>query len=238
MLTRLSAFIFVTLFCFCMAKGQHIYYKNMQRDSLSLFGDTISNIEFVNGKDSFDVTNQLKYLLKFFPKIEFAKIKVIFKPMDIPAKVKPVFGSAFTRQEDRVYKLYLNSGNHSAVDSLSMRKLGLNSQLGLLVRELGQIHDLSTDGFFDLLGWRLKQMRKKSRKKLDHDSDLRMIELGMGYFMLSLIRDEERALRIENWTDVKSYVRYVKHERNEFMGSANVLNYMRDMPIYVTHKYR
>jgi hypothetical protein len=233
--TYLSAFL-ICFFVFNRAKAQHIYYKNPDPSIFQEFADTANKLSFVN--DSLHLENNFKYVLRFFPKMEYEKIKIIFKPGSKVARVKPSFSDFFKSPDKRTYKIYFSNNCNSTMDSVILKNLRTNSQLGLIARQIGHVHDLSTDGFFDFLAWRLKQSSKKAKRKLEHENELKILELGLGYQLLSLSRDEEEKLKIEKWKNAKGYAKYVKSEKNKFMNPQTITNFISDMPVYVSHKYQ
>jgi len=235
-----KAYLSALLICFLIlpkAKAQNIYYKNPSPEVLKEFADTISKLTFVNS-DSTDYANHFKYVLKFFPTMEYENIKIIFKPSAKVTRVKPTFMCFFKSPEKRKYKIYFSNKCNSTLDSVTFKNLRTNSRLGLIARQIGHIHDLSTDGFFDILAWRIKQASGSAKKKLEHENELKILELGLGYQLLSLSRDEEEKLEIEKWLNAKAYAKHVKRNKNKFMSPQTITNFISDMPVYVSHQYK
>lgn len=233
------AFLSALLICFLFVRqlsAQHIYYKSPDKAVLGGFKDSLNKLTFVNS-DSVDYADHFKYVLKFFPTMQYENIKIIFKPSKKVARVKPTFMCFFQSPDKRKYRIYFSNKINSPLDSVTLKNLKLNEQLGLIARQIGHIHDLSTDGFFDLLGWRLKQSTK-GKSKLEHENELKILELGLGYQLLSLSKAEEQKLMIEKWSSAKSHSKYQKKNRNRFMGPQTISNFIADMPVYVSHKYR
>lgn len=225
---------------FFSGTAQHIYYKRMIRDSLALFNDTVHKVKFVYKDSSYkeDLSLHFKYILRFFPSIEFRSIKVIFKPSKRVSRVKPSFWCFFQSPEKRNYKLIFSSKSNPTLDSVLIKNLSFNAQLGLIASEIGSVKDLSTDGFFELIGWHVRQWGRKSRKRVEHDNDLKVLEAGCGYLLLALSAEEEEKLQITRWHSAHAYAHYFRHYKNHFMTPDGIRNFIKDMPVYVTHKYR
>lgn len=241
MIKVLLSTIITCLLCYTPVMAQHIYYKHVDKEILNQFVDTANKVVFVKkySKDSVeDLSKHFTYMLRFFHDMEFEKITVVFKPSQRVARIKPTFKCLFQSPKKRKYKIIFSTRSNATLDSVLINTLHTNEQLGLIARQLGYIQDLSTDGFFDLVGWHFKQLARKPRKRLEHENELKVLELGCGYQMLALSRAEDQKLKIENWHNARAYTKYVKHYRNEFMSPAGILNFIKDMPVYVTHKYK
>lgn len=221
------------------AKSQHLYYKFVSVENINQFADTSHKIKFVK-KDtsSADYTNYIKYALKFYPKIEYGRIDVIVKPAKNPARVKPTFLCLFQPPQNRRYKIYLSSGTKSELDSVILKNLDVNSQMGVIARQISQVEDLSTSGFFDIVGWYFKQLSRKSKKKLAHETEQKALEAGFGYQMLSLSRDEDEKLQIEKWKNASAYEYYAKHYKNIYLTPDVIRNFISDLPIYVSQDFK
>ena len=218
--------------------AQHIYYKKINLDSVRQFKDSVSRLVYVKKDTTLNFENHFNYVLKFFPEMDYRKITVILKPGKRVARIKPTFMCFFLAPKKRHYKMYFSTKCKSTLDSVILNNLDLNSQLGLIARQMGYVQDLSTDGFFDLVGWHFRQKSRASRKRLEHENELKVLEQGLGYQMLALSIVEDEKLKIQNWTNARAYTKYVRHYKNEFMSPAGILNFIKDMPVYVSHKYR
>lgn len=237
MKTAIKAILIFTL-CFFKLSAQHIYYRNVTPEILSQFNDSSGKIVFVNKDSAADYSHHFAYMLKFFPTMEYHRITVIFKPMERAASVKPTFRCFFQGPQKRHYKMYFSTKSNPTIDSVLLKNLTTNEQLGLIARELGYVQDLSTDGFFDLVAWHFKQIARRPRKKLERDNEIKTLELGCGYQMLALSKVEEEKLKIENWHNAHAYTRYVKHFKSEFMSPSAIQNFIQDLPVYVSHQYK
>ncbi len=218
--------------------AQHLYYKQLNKEIISQFADTSNKVVFKQKDSINDYTNYFKYVLKFFPKIEYEQIEIVFKPSSHIAKIKPTFMDFFRAPINRKYKIFFSNKCNSTLDSVTFNHLPINSQIGLIARQLGHIEDLSTDGFFSLLGWRWRQMFSKKRQKVEHENELNVLELGFGFQLLSLGKEAEEKLKIEKWKNAKAYTDYTTGDKNKFMTPENILNFIKDMPVYASQKFK
>lgn len=233
----LSVIISFLFFCQSLS-AQHLYYKYVKQEILIHFADTSHKINFVNADTTVDYTNHIKYILRYYPNLKYENIEVIFRKSQTIAKAKPTFKCLFLAPEKRRYKIYFSNSCKGALDSVKLSKLETNSQLGLIARQIGHLYEFSTNGFFDLLGWHFKQLSRNSKKKLEYDNELRVIEQGCGYQLLSLSKYETEKLVIENWKDANAYSKYVKRDKDKFMSPETIMNFISDMPVYVSHQYK
>ncbi|MBK9282808.1 MAG: hypothetical protein IPM51_00645 [Sphingobacteriaceae bacterium] len=233
-------FLFLVIFGGFGLKAQYIYYKSMPEDSLILFKDSVSKLQFIYKDTSYkkDYTLHFNYVMRFFTKIEYNKIKVIFKKSKRVTHVKPSFWCFFQAPENRTYKVIFSTKSNPTLDSVLLHNLHFNSQLGMIASEMGNVKELSTDGFFNLVGWHFRQLSRRSRKKIDHDNDMKVLEIGCGYLLLALSMEEEVKLHIDRWHNARAYAHYFRHYQNHFMSAEAIKGYIKDMPVYVTHKYR
>lgn len=231
---------FALLFCFLVKTGfsQNIYYKNVNDSILPNFKDTANKIIIVNGDSTFNLKNKFSYVQRFFPKIEFQNIKIKFKKSQKIVKIKPTFGSIFKAPKQRTYKIYYSNLSETTLDSVLLKNLSLNSQLGLIAIQMSRIEDFRTGGFFDFVGWHFKQLSTKAKNKINYDDELRAIEAGLGYQLLTLSKENEEKLKIEKWKNVKGYGHYLKHNKNRSMSAEIISNFVNDQPIYHAQQYK
>lgn len=238
--TKRTLIIAFTLLFIFQFRAQNIYYRVVPQDSLVLFNDTIRKVKFIF-KDSLgkqDYSLHFKYVMRFFPSLEYNSIKVIFRKSKRVSRVKPSFWCFFQAPENRTYKMIFSTKSNPTLDSVLLKNLSFQSQLGMIASELGSVKDLSTDGFFDLIGWHFKQIARRARKKLDHDNDMKVLEAGCGYLLYALSAEEAEKLQIDRWHDAHAYAHYFRHYQNHFMSPEGIRGYIADMPIYVTHQFK
>jgi hypothetical protein len=228
-------FLFFVLCTFLRA--QDLYIKNPAMDDLKQFHDTAHKFS-VKGNDSLLHRYCLNYLVKFFPNIEIGKVSISARHSKKPFRVKPAFMSAWKSPEKRKYRIILSTGMHSPEDTVLPKRLNTAAILGFIARPFGQIHDLSTDGFFDLLGWRLKHLSKKRIMKYEKENEQRLAENGLGYVLLALRVDEENRLNPDNFESNKKKAKKAKQILSKHISSEKIRLLISELPIYVSHQYK
>jgi hypothetical protein len=231
-------FIFSALFCNTNGFSQNIYFKNVNDSILPKFKDTTNKIIIVNGDSSLNLKNKFSYALHFYPKMEFQSIKIKFRRSQKIVKIKPTFASIFKAPKQRAYKIYYSNLTKSTLDSVLLKNLSLNSQIGLIGLQLSRMEDFRTGGFFDFIGWYFKQLSGKAKNKINYDDELRAIEAGLGHQLLWFSKENEEKLKIEKWTNVKGYSNYIKHNKNRSMSPEIISNFVNDQPIYNAQQYK
>ncbi len=234
----LILFLFSTLFLSKDLISQDIYYKNVPDSILINFKDTANKIIVANADSSLNFKNKFAYALSFFPKIEFQNIKIKFRASRKVVKIKPTFGSIFKAPKQRTYKIWYSNLSETTLDSVLLKNLSLNSQIGLIAIQVSRIEDFRTGGFFDFVSWHFKQLSTKARNKINYDDELRAIEAGLGYQLLSLSRENEEKLKIEKWKSVKGYSNYIKQNKNRSMSAEIIANFVNDQPVYHAQQYK
>jgi hypothetical protein len=144
----------------------------------------------------------------------------------------------FQSPQKRNYRICLSSSALSALDSVTLEDLNVDSRVGLIGRELSKIEDLSTSGFFDMLSWYFKQLSKRGKNKVEKDAELKTLEVGLGYQLLELRKENDEKLVIENWKDPNAYAYYFKHHKKRYMDAETIQVFLYDLPVYATHNYK
>ncbi|MBA2613791.1 MAG: hypothetical protein H0U95_17650 [Bacteroidetes bacterium] len=234
----LTFFLLLLFFLVKPGFSQTIYYKNVSDSILPSFKDTANRIILVNGDSSLNLKNKFAYVQRFFPKIEFQNIKIKFRNSQTIVKIKPTFASIFKAPKQRTYKIFYSNLSETTLDSVLLKNLSLNSQLGLIAVQMSRIEDFRTGGFFDFVAWHFKQLSTRSKNKINYDDELRAIEAGLGYQLLSLSKENEEKLKIEKWKNVKGYANYIKQNKKRSMSAEIISNFVNDQPVYHAQQYK
>ncbi|WP_317898609.1 hypothetical protein [Aurantibacillus circumpalustris] len=230
-------FIFVSLlFLSQNSSAQHQYYKNVTPDITKQFNDSANRVSNLDANSL--LRKQFDYVLKFYPKMRVKNILVKYNKSSSIARVKPKFASIFKLPGQRVYTVYFSKQTKTTLDSVLLDNLSFNPQIALIANQISVIEDLSTGGFFNFLGFYVKQLTIKGRKGVKEEAELKTIEVGLGYQLLELNKEYEQKLEINNWVSTKGYSNYFKHYRGQSMKPQRVLNFLNDFPIYVSNSYK
>lgn len=219
-------------------RAQYLYYKNPDRSVVSQFRDSARRVMLVRIDSNDILRRQFDYILKFYPKMLVKKIIVSYNTSSKIVFTKPKFSALFKMPEEREYKVYFSRQTHSTLDSVMLQNLSFNAQLGLIANQVSQIEDFSTGGFFDFIAWYFRRLTRRGRNKTYTNNEEKTMEVGLGYQLISLNRELEKNLRIENWMNTNGYTRYARHMRNQAMRPELIINFINDLPFYVGKQYK
>jgi len=236
MVKRVWVLLAIVLFLFHKNSAQHMYYKNPDAQAIRQFGDSANRV--VNIDSTSLLKKQFNYILKFYPKMRVKSIRVKYIRSRTSAEIKPKFGSIFKLPGQRVYTVYFSKQTKTTLDSVLLNNLSFNAQLGLIANQVSVIEDMSTGGFFNFISWYFKHLTRKGRKNIIKEAELKTLEVGLGYQLLALNREYEEKLQINNWLTTKGYSNYFKHYRGQSMRPQKVINFMNDLPVYMSHTYK
>ena len=238
MSSRICLLLVFSSLLFYKNKGQHIYYKSPGPEAVNAFQDTLHKTIILNDDSAAYIKNQFNYVLRFYPTMLVKTILVRYKKSTTVAKVKIRFSSIFKAPNQRVYKIYFSKSSKSTMDSVILKNLSFNSQLGLIANQISQIEDISTSGFFNCVSWYFKQLSSRKKNKLAKDAQLKTVEMGLGYQLLSLNKEIEEKLVIDNWKNTRGYKHYAKHIKYNLLKPNQIADFIKDMPVYVGNDYR
>lgn len=234
---KISWFVLI-LFFVKISIAQHQYYKVLTPTIVLQFADTTQKITFKTPDSTANYSSLFNYVLRFYPNILFKSVKVYTQPSQTITKLKPTFFSIFKAPQSRTYKLYFSTLTHTTLDSVLLKHLTYNSKIGLAASQISYLHDLSTTHFFGFIGWYFKKLSHKAIKKMEYDAELKTLEVGLGYQLLSLANENNQKLKIDKWQNPVGYSNYVKHTQGKYMLPETIANFIKDMPIYVSQQYK
>lgn len=181
---------------------------------------------------------QYAYLIRFYPNMLFKSIDIRFVNSAHPARVKPRFFSMFKVPEERRYRVYYSRYAGSGMDSVLLANLSFNAQLGFISIQTSSIEELSAGGFFNYLYWYFRSLSPKGRKKIYRRAEYRSLEVGLGYQLLQYSSEFRERTQIENWQSTAGYQSFFRNYRNLPGTPAILLNYIQDLPVYMTNGFK
>lgn len=218
------------------SRAQFLYYKNPAVQTVSEFRDSANRVNNIDSNSL--LRKQFNYVLKFYPKMRVKNIHVKYTKSSRIVDIKPKFGSIFKLPQQRSYTIYFSTQTKTAMDSVLIKNLSLNAQLGMIANQVSVIEDMATGGFFNFIGWYFKHLGKKGKKEIVREAELKTLEVGLGHQLLAYNKEWEEKLQISNWQSTKGYGNYFKHYRNMRLKPQKVTNFMSDLPVYVSNNYR
>lgn len=230
------------VFCFTVlvanCRAQYIYFKNPGKDVIRQFNDSAKRVLVLNPDSTNLVLQQFSYVLKFYPTIQLKSIQVKYTLSKSVSKTKVGFSSIFKAPGQRIYTVYLSKSTKSTLDSVVHQNLSFNSQVALVAHQVSVIEDLSTGGFFNFIGWYIKHLSHRGKKRLYQNAEEKTLEVGLGYQLLSYNEEIRQRLAIDNWQNTKGYATYLKNYKDLPMKKQLIINLMNDLPVYMAHSYK
>lgn len=215
--------------------AQNIYFKSLSFAVVKGLNDSVRGISVK--KDSIVHPAEVNYALKFFQGTLYKKISVFKGKKDQFVKVKSPFMNMFKRPDNRVYKVYVSSDYNNRIDTLNLKYIQYNAKMGQLLRVAAYINDYSTSGFFDLFAFQIKNLSNKRVEKRAKDLDIKVLEVGGGYQLLSLSQVVEKHSTIDQWQDPDAYAKFIKLTHGRYLQPSEIQRYIRDLPVYVSKKF-
>ena len=231
-------YLFCFLFLVANCRAQYIYYKNPGKDVILQFNDSAKRVHVINPDSNDLVLHQFSYALKFHPNIQLKSIRVKHTQSKSVSKIKVSFSSIFKAPGQRIYSVYLSKSTKSTLDSVVHQNLSFNSQLALVAHQVSLIEDLSTGGFFNFIGWYIKHLSHKGKKRLYVNAEEKTLEVGLGYQLLTYNEEIRQRLAIDNWQNTKGYTTYLKNYKDLPMKKQLIINLINDLPVYMAHSYK
>lgn len=230
--------IFLLLFFFFPKhyRAQYLYYKNPDVQMIRRFSDSANRVSNIDSNSL--LRKQFNYVLKFYPKMRVKCIIVKYTTSSTVVDVRPKFGSIFKLPGQRTYTIYFSKKTKTTLDSALLNNLSFNAQLGMIANQVSVIEDMATGGFFNFMGWYFKHLTRNGRKKIIKEAELKTLEVGLGHQLLAFNKESQEKLQINNWLTTRGYANYFKHYRNQAMKPQKVINFMNDLPVYVSNNYK
>jgi len=89
--------------------------------------------------------------LSKYPELKTVEIEFVTKKTDIPLMATPTFWSIFRRKSKRTFQVQISEKSKDFLESILLKNLSLNAQIGVLGHELGHIADMKSFSFWRFL---------------------------------------------------------------------------------------
>lgn len=175
---------------------------------------------FGNKKIDSSFIEQIHGALLFFPELEKTKITFRVKKTIVPLAARPRIWAVFQKPNNRKYLITISSKTIGKLESILLKNLSFNAQVGVLGHEISHVADFNSrkSGYFIKLLF--MQVSKKAMDIFENNTDKRTIEHGLGYQLLSWSTEVRQNLKIEEWGGAdKNGVQ----ERERYMSPKTIL---------------
>ncbi|OBX25222.1 hypothetical protein A9996_10855 [Gelidibacter algens] len=128
-------------------KVVHTFYKE------SITKKEISNLKSSYGNNKTilkDFETQTLKALSYFPELKDIKIKFRLKNRTTPLATRPSFFSLLRSAKNRTYIITVSKQSNAELDTIALKNLKFNAQIGVIGHELSHISDYLNRGFLKM----------------------------------------------------------------------------------------
>ncbi|MBF2709593.1 hypothetical protein [Flavobacterium soyangense] len=212
-------------------KAQEII-KEFKRDSLKDNNLASLRSRFGNNKVlSTKYENQMLIALSYFPELKDTKIKFRIKNSTTPLTTRPTLYSMFRSAKKRTYIITISEKSTKYLDTILLKKLNYNAQIGVLGHELCHVSDYLNKGFSKM--WNvvvIEIFSKRAVDKFEFNTDLNCINHGLGYQLLDWSINVRENLKRANWLGPINLTTNKKKER--YMNPSTIKDFLSTNILY------
>ena len=114
-------------------------------------------------------------------------------------------------------------------DSILLKNLSFNSQVGVIGHELSHIVFYNKRHGIYFIKLFFMHLNKKAIDKFEYDTDMRCIEHGLGYQLLSWSKEVRLKLNIIKWKGINDLK---DNGRERYMNPESIIKTMQQLKIY------
>ncbi|MBX9850682.1 MAG: hypothetical protein K2X86_02880 [Cytophagaceae bacterium] len=171
--------------------------------------------------------------LSYFPELKDVKINFRVRRKTSPLMVRPTVGSTIFRSaKKRTYIIFI-SCHSPKVDSILMKNLTLDAQVGVVGHELSHVSFFITQGRFGMFKVAIGNLSWKYLDKIEFETDRSTIQHGLGWQLLTWSEFVRVKLKMEKWRGADEYIKgKSKRPKARYMNPETIKAVMADNPIY------
>ena len=141
----------------------------------------------------------IKTALSHFPELNNTEITFKYQKNNSPLSTRIRLTSIFKNKRNRKYIIIISSQTKEMIKPIMFTCLSLNAQIGVLGHELSHVSEFNSKSFFYFVRHVFKQLFHRWIDKFEFNTDLRTIQHGLGYQLLSWSKEVRKNLKSENW---------------------------------------
>ncbi|MDX2172010.1 MAG: hypothetical protein SFY56_02745 [Bacteroidota bacterium] len=174
--------------------------------------------------------NPIKIALQYFPELKNISIKFKLKENNSPLSARPTLFSFFKKAQKRKYIIFISTSTHSKFDSILLKNLTFNSQIGVIGHELSHISFYNKRNSFYFIKLVVMHLSKKSIDKFEYNTDMLCIQHGLGYQLLSWSTEVRMKLNLIQWKGIKQMQ---ANGRERYMNPQSIIDTIQALKMYV-----
>jgi hypothetical protein len=227
-----STLFFLVTFLFCNNINAQKIVNSFNKDSITqeIISDLKSKLE-TNKTIIKDFEVQTLIALSYFPELKDIKIKFRLKNKTTPLATRPTFFSLFRSAKKRTYVITVSKQSNVLLDTITLKNLNFNAQIGVIGHELCHISDYLTRGFGKMNRIGLDIIFSKKRIDiLEFNTDMSCINHGLGFQLLDWSINVRENLKRPNWLGAVNINADEKSER--YMNPSTIIEILRTHSLY------
>jgi len=180
-----------------------------------------------------DYQKQILQALTYFPELKNVSIVFRLKKSSSPLMVRPTVGSSvFRSAKNRTYIIFISSHSPS-VDSILMKNLPLDAQIGVVGHELSHVSFFINQGRFGMFKVALGNLSWKYLDKIEFETDRTTVLHGLGYQLLVWSEFVRVKLKMEKWRGADEYIQgKTNRPKERYMNPETIKAVMAHCSLY------
>lgn len=171
--------------------------------------------------------------LSYYPELKDTKIDFRTRKKNSPLMVRPTVGSAIFRSAKKRRYIVFISSHSSHADSILMKNLPLDAQIGVLGHELAHIAFFNKKGRWGMMKVALGNFSRSYLDRIEFETDRSAIEHGLGWQLLSWSEYVRIKLRLERWRGADEYIHgKASRPRARYMNPETIRTVIAESPVY------
>jgi hypothetical protein len=171
--------------------------------------------------------------LTYYPELKDVKIEFRLRRINSPLMVRPSVGSSIFRSAKKRKYIIFISNYSPEVDTILMKNLPLDAQVGVLGHELAHVSFFIAHGRFGMLKVAFGNLSWKYLDRIEFETDRSTIEHGLGWQLLCWSEVVRVRLKMERWRGADEYIHgKTNRPRGRYMNPETIKAVIADSPIY------
>jgi len=201
--------------------------KEFKKDSVSFYLN--NSLNYTNKAIPTQYGDVIKIALSYYPELLSTKIKFKLTSKGSPLSARPTVFSIFHKAKNRKYIISICTKTKSRFDSILLNNLSFNSKVGVVAHELSHISFYNKKNGLYFIKLVFMHLSKKAIDKFEYNTDLRCIEHGLGYQLLSWSREVRLKLNLMQWKGIK---KMSANGRERYMNPESIIKKIKQNNIY------
>lgn len=175
--------------------------------------------------------SQILLALSHYPELKEVEIDFRLKETVTPLASRPSVGGLFISASKRKYIVTISTKTIEYLTPILLEKLSFNAQVGVLGHEIAHIAQYITMGFGKVI--HLISIEVFSKNQVDvfeRNTDIRCINHGLGYQLLSWSTEVRQVLKMTNWPGAQKIKPIV--ERKRYLNEDEIKAFISNSPLY------